>query len=92
MKIGWSKTDAALSHELGISTAGNHGHDKYHLENKAGSKAEGLYIPYGSGLNPFIRGRVTWKRSIKILSVRLTDYVYDTTPYLIIDYDLTGGY
>ena len=61
--------------------------DKYHLENKA-VEGKGLYIPYGSGPKPIYKGQVGKTVYQNIIS-QATDYVYITTPYLIIDYDLT---
>jgi len=61
--------------------------DKYHLENKA-VEGEGLYIPYGSGPKPMYRTQVGKNVYQNIIS-QATDYVYITSPYLIIDYDLT---
>ena len=61
--------------------------DQYHLESqiKTGS---GLCIPYSSGPKPIYRaqvGKVVYQNLIN----QATDFVYITTPYLIIDYDLT---
>lgn len=61
--------------------------DKYHLDNQAVEGA-GLYIPYGSGPKPIYKAPVGKNVYQNILS-QATDYVYITTPYLIIDYDLT---
>ena len=61
--------------------------DKYHLENQAVEGA-GLYIPYGSGPKPMYKSQVGKNVYQNIIS-QATDYVYITTPYLIIDYDLT---
>ena len=61
--------------------------DKYHLENKA-VEGKGLYVPYGSGPKPIYKGQVGKTVYQNIIS-QATDYVYITTPYLIIDYDLT---
>ena len=61
--------------------------DKYHLENKA-VEGEGLYIPYGSGPKPMYRTQVGKNVYQNIIS-QATDYVYITSPYLIIDSDLT---
>ena len=61
--------------------------DRYHIENKA-VEGEGLYIPYGSGPKPIYKsqgGKTVYQNMIN----QATDYVYITTPYLIIDYDLT---
>ncbi|MGX7073020.1 cardiolipin synthase [Falseniella ignava] len=61
--------------------------DQYHLESqiKTGS---GLCIPYSSGPKPIYRaqvGKVVYQNLIN----QATDFIYITTPYLIIDYDLT---
>ena len=61
--------------------------DQYHLENQTRSGA-GLCIPYGSGPKPIYQmkvGKVVYQNLIN----QATDFVYITTPYLIIDYDLT---
>lgn len=47
-----------------------------------------LYIPYGSGPKP-IYPRYVGKMVYLNLLKQAKDYVYITTPYLIIDYDLT---
>ena len=61
--------------------------DKYHLENKA-VEGKGLYIPYGSGPKPIYKEQVG-KAVYQNIINQAIDYVYITTPYLIIDYDLT---
>jgi len=61
--------------------------DRYHIENKA-VEGEGLYIPYGSGPKPIYKSQVG-KTVYQNMINQSTDYVYITTPYLIIDYDLT---
>ena len=61
--------------------------DRYHIENKA-VEGEGLYIPYGSGPKPIYKSQVG-KTVYQNMINQATDYVYITTPYLIIDYDLT---
>lgn len=61
--------------------------DRYHLENKP-VKAKGLCVPYGSGPKPMYKAPVGKAVYQNILN-QATDYVYITTPYLIIDYDLT---
>nr|WP_067195114.1 cardiolipin synthase [Streptococcus sp. DD10] len=61
--------------------------DQYHLGNQDVS-GQGLYIPYGSGPRPMYKspvGKTVYQNIIN----QATDYVYITTPYLIIDYDLT---
>ena len=61
--------------------------DQYHLENQPRS-SQGLCIPYGSGPKPIFRTQVG-KKVYQSLINQATDSVYITTPYLIIDYDLT---
>lgn len=48
----------------------------------------GYYIPFGSGPKPVYKGQVG-KRAILDIVNQATSYVYITTPYLIIDYDLS---
>ena len=50
----------------------------------------GYYIPFGSGPRPVYKGQVG-KRAILDIVNQATSYVYITTPYLIIDYDLSEG-
>lgn len=61
--------------------------DKYHMENNA-ADGEGFYIPFGSGPKPIYKSQVG-KAVYQNIINQATDYVYITTPYLIIDYDLT---
>ena len=61
--------------------------DQYRIENRAVS-ASGLCIPYGSGPKPIYKSKVG-KIVYQNLINQATDFVYITTPYLIIDYDLT---
>ena len=61
--------------------------DQYHLENQTRS-GSGLCIPYGSGPKPIYKtkvGKIVYQNLIN----QAEDFVYITTPYLIIDYDLT---
>ncbi len=61
--------------------------DQYHLENQTRS-GNGLCIPYGSGPKPIYQmkvGKIVYQNLIN----QAEDFVYITTPYLIIDYDLT---
>ena len=61
--------------------------DQYHLENQKRS-GSGLCIPYGSGPKPIYQmkvGKIVYQNLIN----QAEDFVYITTPYLIIDYDLT---
>ena len=48
----------------------------------------GYYMPFGSGPSPIYRRRVAKNLFLNIIN-QATRYVYITTPYLIIDYDLT---
>lgn len=61
--------------------------DKYHMENQT-VEGEGFYIPFGSGPKPIYKSQVG-KAVYQNIINQATDYVYITTPYLIIDYDLT---
>lgn len=61
--------------------------DQYHLENQT-RFGSGLCIPYGSGPKPIYKtkvGKIVYQNLIN----QAEDFVYVTTPYLIIDYDLT---
>ena len=61
--------------------------DQYHLENQT-RFGSGLCIPYGSGPKPIYKtkvGKIVYQNLIN----QAEDFVYITTPYLIIDYDLT---
>ena len=61
--------------------------DQYHLE-KQTRFGSGLCIPYGSGPKPIYKtkvGKIVYQNLIN----QAEDFVYITTPYLIIDYDLT---
>lgn len=48
----------------------------------------GYYLPFGSGPNPIYQ-RPTGKNAFLNLINQARNYVYITTPYLVIDYDLT---
>ena len=61
--------------------------DQYHLENQT-RFGSGLCIPYGSGPKPIYKTKVV-KIVYQNLINQAEDFVYITTPYLIIDYDLT---
>ncbi len=52
------------------------------------SSDDGFYIPFGSGPAP-IYSRQAGKDAIANIINQAAEYVYITTPYLIIDYDLT---
>lgn len=61
--------------------------DQYHLENQT-RFGSGLCIPYGSGPKPIYKtkvGKIVYQNLIN----QAENFVYITTPYLIIDYDLT---
>ncbi|MFS9058038.1 cardiolipin synthase [Streptococcus infantis] len=61
--------------------------DQYHLKNQT-RFGSGLCIPYGSGPKPIYQmkvGKIVYQNLIN----QAEDFVYITTPYLIIDYDLT---
>ena len=61
--------------------------DQYHLENQTRS-GSGLCISYGRGPKPIYQmkvGKIVYQNLIN----QAEDFVYITTPYLIIDYDLT---
>ena len=61
--------------------------DRYHFDSQRG-EGKGLYIPYGSGPKPIYKEQVG-KAVYQNIINQAIDYVYITTPYLIIDYDLT---
>lgn len=61
--------------------------DQYHLENQE-SEGQGLVLPYGSGPKPIFRTQVGKKVYQNLIS-QATDFIYITTPYLIMDYNLT---
>ena len=61
--------------------------DHYHFDSQR-VEGKGLYIPYGSGPKPIYKEQVG-KAVYQNIINQAIDYVYITTPYLIIDYDLT---
>jgi len=61
--------------------------DRYHFDSQR-VEGKGLYIPYGSGPKPIYKEQVG-KTVYQNIINQAIDYVYITTPYLIIDYDLT---
>lgn len=61
--------------------------DRYHFDSQW-VEGKGLYIPYGSGPKPIYKEQVG-KAVYQNIINQAIDYVYITTPYLIIDYDLT---
>ncbi|RSJ96724.1 cardiolipin synthase [Streptococcus cristatus] len=61
--------------------------DRYHFDSRR-VEGKGLYIPYGSGPKPIYKEQVG-KAVYQNIINQAIDYVYITTPYLIIDYDLT---
>ena len=61
--------------------------DRYHFDSQR-VEGKGIYIPYGSGPKPIYKEQVG-KAVYQNIINQAIDYVYITTPYLIIDYDLT---
>ena len=61
--------------------------DRYHFDSQR-VEGKGFYIPYGSGPKPIYKEQVG-KAVYQNIINQAIDYVYITTPYLIIDYDLT---
>lgn len=61
--------------------------DRYHFDSQR-VEGKGLYIPYGSGPKPIYKEKVG-KAVYQNIINQAINYVYITTPYLIIDYDLT---
>lgn len=61
--------------------------DRYHFDSQR-VEGKGLYIPYGSGPKPIYKEQVG-KAVYQNIINQAIDYVYITTPYLIIDYNLT---
>ena len=61
--------------------------DRYHFDSQR-VEGKGLYIPYGSGPKPIYKEQVG-KAVYQNIINQAIEYVYITTPYLIIDYDLT---
>ena len=61
--------------------------DRYNFDSQR-VEGKGLYIPYGSGPKPIYKEQVG-KAVYQNIINQAIDYVYITTPYLIIDYDLT---
>ena len=61
--------------------------DRYHFDSQR-VEGKGLYIPYGSGPKPIYKEQVG-KAVYQNIINQAIGYVYITTPYLIIDYDLT---
>ncbi len=57
-------------------------------KNREANMGEGYYIPFGSGPAPIYK-RPVGKNAFLNLINQSEKYVYITTPYLIIDYDLT---
>ena len=53
-----------------------------------GKSDEGFYLTFGSGPKPIYRTEVGKRAFIDVIN-QARDYVYITTPYLIVDYDLT---
>lgn len=68
---------------------GKVGDNRKYLAEAAKSESDGsFYIPFGSGPSP-IYARQVGKDAVSNLINQAASYVYITTPYLIIDYDLT---
>lgn len=63
-------------------------YEKYFPECKEKVTDCGYYIPFGSGPSPLYPGR-SGQRAFTDIINQAEKYVYITTPYLIIDYDLT---
>ncbi len=59
---------------------------KYHLENKALSRQKFTFLWKNLGSKPDYKGQIG---KTVYQKYQATDYVYNTTPYLIIDHDLT---
>ena len=55
---------------------------------RADGQGGGYYVPFGSGPNPIYKRQVGKNCFLNIIN-QAERYVYITTPYLIIDYDLT---
>ena len=64
--------------------------DALELYPKMSVKAGGYVIPFGDGPRPLYRYNVA-KSTIQNMLSSATDYVYMTTPYLIIDNELCGA-
>lgn len=62
--------------------------DPYIIRNDEKTYNGGYYIPFGSGPAPMYKSQ-SGKNAILNLICQATKYIYITTPYLIIDYDLT---
>ena len=60
---------------------------KYYLNNEISKKENGYIIPFGDGPNPIYKNRIGKTVIINMLN-QAKDYIYITTPYLIIDNDL----
>ena len=64
-------------------------HEKYLSAVKKSDSADGgFYLPFGSGPAP-VYNRPVGKNAILNIINQAKNYVYITTPYLIVDYDLT---
>lgn len=62
-------------------------YERYHVSQEAATKQNGYYIPFGSGPQPLYRTRVGENVLLNLIN-QAKDYIYITTPYLIIDYEL----
>ena len=70
------------------ATAGQLSDYRALLSPMGGSLGRGYFIPFGSGPAPIYRRAVAKNMFLNIIN-QSTSFVYITTPYLIIDYDLT---
>ena len=61
--------------------------NKYYLNNKLNIEEKGFVVPFGDGPSPIYKNRIG-KTVIMNMLNQAKDYVYMTTPYLIIDSDL----
>lgn len=64
---------------------------RYYLDQDAGIQSnDGYYIAFGDGPAPFYKQEVTKSLYLNMIN-QATSYVYITTPYLIIDRELTNA-
>ena len=63
-------------------------HEKYLIPKKGSVSDGGFYLPFGTGPSPVYKRPVGKNAFLNIIN-QAQNYVYITTPYLIIDYDLT---
>ena len=62
-------------------------YEAYHVIQKKQLSCSGYYIPFGSGPWPVYRTRVGENALLNLIN-QAKEYLYITTPYLIIDYEL----